>query len=451
MGRGRNVGQADADGYKTTLGRGAPGGRAGGQNRDGNKGAAATGVRDGRGAELRPGEWACGKCAAANRAHRSECYKCGNRAPVSILNRQRELRKNGNGEGNNGGNGGKPDRDVQYLIDALAKQKVVEAELRKEKADLALKLKKGAEAAPGGSGGGDQGEQLEEPGPSEAKGKLREVERHIKNLEGMGDDAEVLTLLQKRREEAAGLREEIKAAHPLDVQLRILEAKLAGAQKQEAKFHEEAKAKCQIFWQVKVDMDKAAAAAAEKKAEGDRLLREKHELVSRICAAKEAEARKAVPSAAGAAGGKTVEEAIAEVVRLLGILPADIAGELRPELERRAAAVQAAQAAAAKAAAEAAQTAAAAPTTGVPPAAGAETAAGAAADPGGTGAASGSDGSKEDSAIAAAKALGMQAALDKAAKVSTPPDPDGDLAMGSGSEDNSGEKGLKNRRVGGQA
>ena len=78
--------------------------------------------------------------------------------------------------------------------------------------------------------------------------------------------------------------------------------------------------------------------------------------------------------------------------------------------------------------------------------------AGAVADRGGAGTASGSDGSKEDSAITAAKARGMQAALDEAAKVSTPPDPDGDLAMGNGSEgDDAGEKGAKNRRIGAQA
>jgi hypothetical protein len=118
-----------------------------------------------------------------------------------------------------------------------------------------------------------------------------QLEHLQKGGEGLDD------VIKARREELERLRQEVRTAHPLDVQLRNLDCKVAGIRKQREKLDEEAKSVAGLILELKANLDKVAKAAAEKQQEEDQLAKERVELVARQNADKLAAAEAAVSGA----------------------------------------------------------------------------------------------------------------------------------------------------------
>jgi hypothetical protein len=128
-----------------------------------------------------------------------------------------------------------------------------------------------------------------EPGAAEdaevkAKKQRMDVLRgQIDHLEKGGEGLE--EILSARRSELERLRSEVRAAHPLDVQLRNLDAKLGAVRKQREKLEAEAKTTAELILELKASLDKTAKAVAEKQAEESQLAIERAELVAKQAAA----------------------------------------------------------------------------------------------------------------------------------------------------------------------
>jgi archaellum component FlaC len=127
-----------------------------------------------------------------------------------------------------------------------------------------------------------------EPGAGDAevkskKKRMDELRDQIEHLEKAGDG--LGDILAARRAELERLRGEVRAAHPLDVQIRNLDSKLGAVRKQREKLESEAKTTAELILELKVSLDKTAKAAAEKRAEEDQLAIERVELVAKQAAA----------------------------------------------------------------------------------------------------------------------------------------------------------------------
>jgi hypothetical protein len=128
-----------------------------------------------------------------------------------------------------------------------------------------------------------------EPGATEdaevkaKKQRMDELRSQIEHLEKAGDGLE--DILAARRAELERLRGEVRAAHPLDVQLRNLDSKLGAVRKQREKLENEAKETAALILELKASLDKSAKAVAEKRAEETQLAVERAELVAKQAAA----------------------------------------------------------------------------------------------------------------------------------------------------------------------
>jgi hypothetical protein len=176
--------------------------------------------------------------------------------------------------------------------------------------------------------------QSAEPGAEDAevtsKKKRMDVLRgQIEHLEKAGDGLE--DILAARRAELERLRGEVRAAHPLDVQLRNLDSKLGAVRKQREKLECEAKTTAALILELKASLDKTAKAVAEKRAEETQLAVERVELVARQAAA-------TTSGGDGNPGGG--DDAIPEQLRGLGLDGMDpgLRAGLRAFFARKAAA-----------------------------------------------------------------------------------------------------------------
>jgi hypothetical protein len=126
---------------------------------------------------------------------------------------------------------------------------------------------------------------------------MDELRGQLEHLEKGGDGLE--DAIRVRREELDRLRGEVRAAHPLEVQIRNLDGRLAGVRKVREKLEGEATATADLILELKASLEKAAKAAAEKKLEEEQLAKERVELVARHNAAKLAEAEAAAGGSSG--------------------------------------------------------------------------------------------------------------------------------------------------------
>jgi hypothetical protein len=170
------------------------------------------------------------------------------------------------------------------------------------------------------------------------KTRMDELRSQIEHLEKGGEGLE--EILKARREELERLRQEVRAAHPLDVQVRHLDSKIAGVRKQREKHEEEAKSVALLILELKTSLDRASKAAAEKKLEEDQLAKERVELVAKQNASKLAEAE-------AAAGGGTAADPWPEQLRGLDDLDPGIKAGLQAYFSSKRAAAGTAQAASA--------------------------------------------------------------------------------------------------------
>jgi hypothetical protein len=153
-----------------------------------------------------------------------------------------------------------------------------------------------------------------EPGAAEdddvkAKKQRMDVLRsQIEHLEKGGEGLE--EILNARRAELERLRGEVRAAHPLDVQLRNLDSKLGAVRKQREKLEGEAKTTAELILELKATLDTTAKAVAEKRAEENQLAVERVELVAKQAAA---------AATAGEDGTGSNGDAMPEQLRGLGL------------------------------------------------------------------------------------------------------------------------------------
>jgi hypothetical protein len=134
--------------------------------------------------------------------------------------------------------------------------------------------------------------------------RMDELRLQIEHLSKGGEGLD--EILKTRRDELERLRVEVRAASPLDVQLRNLDSKLAGVRKQKQKLEDEAKSTAALILELKAALDKTAKAATDKQAEEEQLARERVELVAKQNATKLAEAEAAAGRSTG--GGSLPEQ-----------------------------------------------------------------------------------------------------------------------------------------------
>ena len=109
----------------------------------------------------------------------------------------------------------------------------------------------------------------------------------IATLQAVNDKgAAVLGSIAEKEQALERLRLEVRKSHPADIQLRNLDAKLAGVSKQREKHDEVADGLAKEIAKLKASMDEAAPAGAAKRKEEEQLRRERLALVQQLEAEK---------------------------------------------------------------------------------------------------------------------------------------------------------------------
>ena len=247
----------------------------------------------GKGSDHQEGlKWRCFSCNGHQNEGVQPCSKCKKQAPQYIWNRVEKQAKNGTtgkgggkaGKGNlnsaasapaAGGGGGKGSKGSGKggggsAAPADNKDKEL-AELREKVA----KLEAGAAAQP--KNGGDDKEPDANEESKAAMDKLRQGIELLRQVPG--DDAKAL--IQARKKELEALRLKVRQGHPVDIQIRNLDYKLANVQRQREKHDERSKDLAKQIRELQKQLVEEADGSAGKQKEEEQLRRERCQLVQR--------------------------------------------------------------------------------------------------------------------------------------------------------------------------
>ena len=200
----------------------------------------------------------------------------------------------GNGKAGDNGAGGKGPQQPAAAAAVPKAEPEPESQMAKEFAKMLAWCTQTGYAGAGAAAAVVAGTSAGSEGDPNAKQKsaMDVLRADIAALQAVSaKSAAVLGEIAEKEQALERLRLEVRKSHPADVQLRNLDAKLAGVSKQREKHDEVADALAKEIGKLKASMDEAAAAGAARRKEEEQLRRERLALVQQLEAEKVKQAK----------------------------------------------------------------------------------------------------------------------------------------------------------------